>query len=77
MLSKQMWTKTMPLHTLLKQAIMIGILYLTSEVVNDHVLLWINYSKQSFQNYYKKSPIASNIITHSQDLESQDAFRII
>jgi len=32
---------------------------------------------QSFQNYYKKSPKISNIITHSQDLEIQDAFKII
>merc|ERR1712045_938245 len=38
----------MPLHhILLKQAIIIGMLYLTSEVVNDHVSLWINYSKQA------------------------------
>ena len=37
--SKQMWTKTMPLHTLLKQAIMI-LSILTSEVFNDHVSLW-------------------------------------
>merc|ERR1712045_254844 len=38
----------MPLHhILLKQAIIIGMLYLTSEVVNDYVSLWINYSKQA------------------------------
>jgi len=45
MLFKQMWPKTMPFHTIVKQAIMIGILYLTSEVGNDHVSLWINYSE--------------------------------